>query len=54
MYEAFAADLLRSTRAETKPFGKLLRDERANTAMPAAKSAKLAVGNQAWQGHAAV
>jgi hypothetical protein len=29
MYEAFAADLLRSTRAETKPFGKLLRDERA-------------------------
>ena len=52
--EPFAADLLRSTRAETKPLGSALGMNGQNSARPTAKSAKLAAGNQAWQGHAAV
>jgi hypothetical protein len=45
--EPFAADLLRSTRAETKPFGSSLGMNGQDSARPTAKSAKLAAGNQA-------
>ena len=44
--EPFAADLLRSTRAETKAFGSSLGMNGQNSTRPTAKSAKLAAGNQ--------